>query len=69
MDAGNLLAAMLRQRAAISRGDQEASRRAYSEFLANYERLCRHILATADDWADLVIDLSPGHRPAGVRNP
>lgn len=39
------------------------------EFLANYERLCRHMLDTADSWADLVIDLSAGHRPTGVRHP
>lgn len=33
------------------------------EFLANYERLCRHMLDTKDEWADLVIELSPEHIP------
>lgn len=38
MDAGNLMATMLRQRAAIAQGDEDASRRAYSAFLANYDK-------------------------------
>ncbi len=38
MDAGNLMGAMLRQRAAIALGDEGASRGAYTAFLANYDR-------------------------------
>lgn len=37
MDPGNLMAAMLRQRVAIALGDEDASRQAYSTFLANYD--------------------------------
>lgn len=38
MDAGNLMAAMLRQRVAMGLGETEASLQAYRDFMATYER-------------------------------